>query len=535
MAIAPRTGSCSSYGGCAMNNLFLSQDTSSRSVGAREVEAALRAQQARRDDFRLVLTGSRGAFFLEPLIEVETPAGRVGYAHVRAEDVPALFENGLLEGKPIQPFYIGPLNELPFLRGQVRVTFRNCGVIEAGSLDAYRQAGGGEALRRALFELDARAIIDEVKRSGLRGRGGAAFPAGAKWQTVAETAGDEKYVVANGDEGDPGTYADRMLMEGDPFALLEGMAICARAVGAHKGYIYVRAEYPRALAALQHAIEVARLAGFLGKDLLGSGFAFDVELRHGGGVYVCGEETALLESLEGKRGMVRPKPPYPATVGLYGQPTVVNNVTTLATIPAILRNGGAWYATMGTPRSSGTVALQLGGSLRTPGLVEVPFGTPLREVIDTYGGGLPEGRRLLAVQTGGPLGCLLPESELDLPVDFDAFVNAGGMLGHGGIVVYDDQTDPLELAHRLMAYAARESCGKCAPCRLGTQRATEILASFLRKEAQPGDLQALDDIAFAMRGASLCALGTMAPAPVLSAIKLFPASFDGRAGLPVHE
>jgi formate dehydrogenase iron-sulfur subunit len=513
-----------------MPDLFLSQDTSSRSIGAREVEAALRAQLARRGDFRLVLTGSRGAFFLEPLVEVETRAGRVGYANVSVEDLPGLFENGLLEGAPIQPFYIGPVSEVPFLREQVRVTFRNCGVVESGSLDAYRGAGGGEALRRALFEIDARAIIDEVKRSGLRGRGGAAFPTGVKWQTVADSAADEKYVVANGDEGDPGTYADRMLMEGDPLALLEGMAICARAVGAHKGFIYVRAEYPRASAALQRAVEAARGAGFLGDDILGSGFAFDVEVRRGGGVYVCGEETALLESLEGKRGMVRPKPPYPATAGLYDMPTVINNVTTLATIPPILRNGGAWYAAMGAKRSAGTVALQLGGSLRTPGLVEVPFGISLRVVLDTYGGGVPEGRRLLAVQTGGPLGSLLPDGALDLPIDFDAFTGAGCMLGHGGIVVYDDLTDPLELTHRLMAYVARESCGKCAPCRLGSQRAAEILASFRRGEAQPGDLEYLDDIAFAMRGASLCALGAMAPTPVQAAIKLFPDSFYVKNG-----
>jgi formate dehydrogenase iron-sulfur subunit len=516
-------------------DLFISNDTSSRSIGAREVEAALRTEQTRRGSFHLALTGSRGAFFLEPLIEVDTPAGRVGYANVRAEDVPALLDGGLLEGRPISPFYIGPLADVPFLRKQTRVTFRNCGVIEAGSLVAYRAAGGGEALRRALFELDSQSIIDEVKRSGLRGRGGAAFPTGTKWQTVADCVSEEKIIVANGDEGDPGTYADRMLMEGDPFALLEGMAICARAVGAHQGYIYVRAEYPRAHAVMQKAIESARAAGFLGDDTLGvgSGFDFHVELRRGGGAYVCGEETALLESLEGKRGMVRPKPPYPAISGLFGLPTVVNNVTTYATIPPILRGGGDWYAAMGNGRSRGTIALQLAGSLRTPGLVEVPFGISLREVLDTFGGGLPDGHQLLAVQTGGPLGDLMRGESLDLPIDFDQFAQAGSMLGHGGIVVYDERTDPLELAHRLMAYAAHESCGKCAPCRLGSQRAAEILASHLRGEALPNDLTIIDDIAFAMRSASLCALGAMAPTPVLSAIRLFPQSFDGRKTMPV--
>ncbi len=510
-----------------MRDVFLSLDSSSRSIGAREVEAALRAEQTRRNNFRLVLTGSRGAFFLEPLVEVEIDGARLGYANARAEDIAGLLDQGLLEGKDIQPFYIGKMSEIPFLRGQERITFRNCGVIEAGALDAYLKNDGGIALRRALFELDSPAIIAEVKRSGLRGRGGAAFPTGVKWQTVADTPADEKYVVANGDEGDPGTYADRMLMEGDPFALLEGMAICAKAVGAHKGFIYIRAEYPAARAMMKHAVETARDAGFLGDDLLrmGSGFAFDVEVRSGAGAYVCGEETALLESLEGKRGMVRPKPPYPAINGLFGRPTVINNVTTLATIPAILREGGDWYAARGVGRSKGTIAIQLAGSLRAPGLVEVPFGVTLREVINAYGGGLPEGRTLLAVQVGGPLGDLMTEDKLDVRIDFDAFTEIGSMLGHGGVVVYDDRTEPLQLAHRLMAYVARESCGKCAPCRLGSQRATEILDSIRKGAGKTGDLELIDDIAFAMRGSSLCALGAMAPTPVLSAIRLFPESF----------
>ena len=515
-----------------MVDVFLSQDTSSRSIGTQEVEKALREEQTRRSDFRLILTGSRGAFFLEPLIEVAVNSTRVGYANVHAGDVSNLLASGLLEGKPIQPSYIGAMSDIPFLREQQRITFRNCGVIEMGSLDAYISADGGVALRRALFELDSQAIIAEVKISGLRGRGGAAFPTGIKWQTVADCVADEKYVVANGDEGDPGTYADRMLMEGDPFALLEGMAICARVVGAHKGFIYIRAEYPRARKAMQSAINTARDAAYLGNDILGSGFSFDIEVRSGGGAYVCGEETALLESLEGRRGMVRPKPPYPATQGLFGRPTVINNVTTLATIPAILRRGGEWYAATGTGRSRGTIALQLAGSLCTPGLVEVPFGISLREVINTYGGGVPEGRHLLAVQVGGPLGDLMPDSRLDVPIDFDAFTEVGSMLGHGGIVVYDDRTHPLQLAQRLMAYVAHESCGKCAPCRLGSQRAAEILESMRTGGGQPGDLALIDDIAFAMRGSSLCALGSMAPTPVLSAIRLFPDSFQPGATIP---
>lgn len=507
-----------------MPDIFISQDTSSRSIGGREVLDVLRAEEARRGDFRIVLTGSRGAYFLEPMIEVQTAQGRVGYANVGPADIATLLQGGLLEGAEIEPFYVGPVDQLPFLLSQQRITFRNCGVIEAGSLQAYLAAGGGEALRRALFEFTPQQVIDEVKCSGLLGRGGAAFPAGLKWQTVADCRSDEKYVVANGDEGDPGTYADRMLMEGDPFALLEGMAICAVAVGAHHGILYLRAEYPRAHDMMRHAVDEAYRAGFLGCDLLGSGFAFDVDIRRGAGAYVCGEETALLESLEGKRGMVRPKPPYPAIEGLFGKPTVVNNVTTLATIPPILCYGGDRYAALGTGRSRGTIALQLSGALRTPGLVEVPFGITLRQVLYQYGGGVPAGYTFLAVQVGGPLGDLLTEEQLDLPIDFDAFAKAGAMLGHGGIVVYDDRTDPLDLAHHLMSFCAEESCGKCAPCRIGSQRATEILASWRRGEAHPGDLELLNDIAFAMRGASLCALGASAPTPVLSALRLVSAT-----------
>jgi formate dehydrogenase iron-sulfur subunit len=515
-----------------VTDLFISHDTSSCSIGAREVLAALRREQFRRDDFRLVLTGSRGAFFLEPLIEVATPRGRVGYANVGPDDVPTLLKHGLLEGAEIEPFYIGPVEELPFLLGQQRITFRNCGVIEAGSFQAYLDVGGGEALRRALHELTPQQVIDEVKCSGLLGRGGAAFPAGLKWQTVAACQSDEKYVVANGDEGDPGTYADRMLMEGDPFALLEGMCICAVAVGAHHGVLYVRAEYPRAYSMMRHAIDEAYQAGFLGGGVIGSGFAFDVEIRPGAGAYVCGEETALLESLEGKRGMVRPKPPYPAVEGLFGKPTVVNNVTTLATVPAILRQGGDRYAAVGIGRSRGTIALQLSGALRTPGLVEVPFGITLRRVLDQYGGGVTKGHTLLAVQVGGPLGDLLTGELLDLPLDFDSFSALGAMIGHGGVVVYDDRTDPLVLAHRLMSFCAEESCGKCGPCRIGSLRATEILASWLRGETRPGDIELLNDIAFAMRGASLCALGASAPTPMLSALKLMPTTAaSGPAGV----
>jgi formate dehydrogenase iron-sulfur subunit len=458
------------------------------------------------------------------MLEVGTTAGRVAYGNVAVADVPFLLSAGMLEGKPIAPFYLGDPEQIPFLKGQTRVTFARCGRIACDSPLAYEKDGGLAGLRAAL-QRAPQDVIDEVQRSQLRGRGGAAFPTGVKWQTVAACAADQKYIVANGDEGDPGTYADRMLMEGDPFAVLEGMAIAAWAVGASQGFVYIRAEYPRAAAAMRTAAEKARQAGWLGRDILSSGFGFDVEVRQGGGTYVCGEETALLESLEGKRGIVRAKPPYPATCGLFGKPTIVNNITTLATIPAIIGRGGDWYASMGTGRSRGAMALQLAGALATPGLVEVPFGITLRQVIQEYGGGARPGRKLIAVQAGGPLGDLLGEDRWDIPIDFDAFAAAGGMLGHGGIVAYDDQTDIAALAYRLMEFCAHESCGKCAPCRMGAQRSAEILASMRLGNGMLDDEQALDDVAFAMRGASLCALGGMAPTPVLSAMKLFPEAF----------
>ncbi|MFI5378447.1 MAG: NADH-ubiquinone oxidoreductase-F iron-sulfur binding region domain-containing protein [Tepidisphaerales bacterium] len=503
-----------------MTEVFLSQDSASAAAGARDVERALRASRQTRHDFDLVFTGSRGAYFLEPMVEVATARGRVAYVRVRAADVGGLLDRGLLEGRPIAPWYAGQTNAIPFLGEQTRVTFERCGQIAAGSLAAYEAAGGFAPLRRALLDWRPCDIIEEIRRSGLRGRGGAAFPAAVKWQTAADADADERFVVANGDEGDSGAYADRMLMEGDPFAILEGMALCAYAINARQGFIYVRAEYPHARSSMNSAVLAAREAGWLGPAVMGSGFGFDVEVRSGAGAYVCGEETALLESLEGRRGVVRPKPPYPATHGLFGKPTVVHNVTTLATLGPIIQRGGDWYASMGTERSKGTIALQLGGALRTPGLVEVPFGISLRRVIQHFGGGVREGRKLLGVQVGGPLGSLLREDQLDIPVDFESLAAAGAMLGHGGIVAYDDRTDPLELAHRLIEFCAHESCGKCAPCRLGSQRAAEILDSALRGEGLAGDEQALDDIAFAMRHASLCALGGMAPLAMQSALRL---------------
>ncbi|HEY8665709.1 MAG TPA: NADH-ubiquinone oxidoreductase-F iron-sulfur binding region domain-containing protein [Tepidisphaeraceae bacterium] len=511
-----------------MTHVYLSQDSSSRAAGTRQLAPILRAFESTHD-FKLIETGSRGAFFLEPMIEVDTAGGRCAYSNVRPDEVEPLLRGGMLQGKPIRDGFFADVEKIPFLANQTRITFARCGRIETGSLRAYQAAGGYAALRTALFNCRPQEIIEQIKRSGLRGRGGAAFPTGIKWQTAADFPADEKFVVANGDEGDPGTYADRMLMEGDPFALLEGMTICARAIGATKGFIYIRAEYPRAAERMRQAIAAAGEAGFLGDDILGSSFSFHVEIRRGAGAYVCGEETALLESLEGRRGMVRPKPPFPATHGLFGKPTVVNNVTTLATIPAILQRGGGWYAAMGTEKSRGTIALQLAGALRTPGLVEVPFGITLRKIIEDFGGGALPGHAIAAVQVGGPLGDLFAPDQLDLPVDFDAFATIGGMLGHGGIVVYDDRTDGLELAERLMTFLAHESCGKCAPCRLGSRHGAEILHDIRAGRGEIGDAGRIADIAVAMRSASLCALGGMAATPIRAAMRLFPKSFAALA------
>ena len=460
------------------------------------------------------------------MIEVDTPGGRLAYTNVRADDIPNLLRGGMLNGEPVRPFSQGPVDEIPFLKRQTRITFRRCGVIDPSSVDAAAATGAYQSLRKALFQLGPQGVIEEVKRSGLRGRGGAAFPTGVKWQTAKDCPADERFVVANGDEGDPGTYADRMLMEGDPHALIEGMAIAAFAVGASRGYIYIRAEYPWAIRRVRSAIEQARDRGYLGPDILRSGFSFDIQARTGAGAYICGEETALLESLEGNRGMVRPKPPYPAESGLFGKPTVVNNIVTLCTVPAIIESGGERYASLGVGRSRGTIPLQLGGSLRTPGLVEVPFGMSVGEVLRDFGGGVPRGRRFKAFQAGGPLGAIFPASMQDTVIDFEGFSAAGGLIGHGGIVVYDDRTDMAVLASHFARFFAHESCGVCTPCRIGTKRAEEILERVVHRQTDQSELDLLADLASTMAPASLCALGQMATNPVVSAMRHFPEEFE---------
>ncbi|OZB50043.1 MAG: formate dehydrogenase, partial [Thiomonas sp. 14-66-4] len=440
--------------------VFVPRDAAALAVGADAVAAMLQAECARRGlAVELVRNGSRGMFWLEPLAEVATPHGRVAYGPVAAEDVPGLLDAGLLHGGA-HALSRGPTEQIPFLAKQERLTFRRMGVTDPLSLDDYAAHEGWEGLRRALA-LDGAAIVEQVTQSGLRGRGGAAFPAGIKWKTVLQAGAAQKYVVCNADEGDSGTFSDRMVMEGDPYMLIEGMAIAALAVGATRGYVYIRSEYPHAIAAMREAIARAEAAGFLGANLCGSGRAFHLEVRKAAGSYVCGEETAMLESLEGKRGIVRAKPPLPAVAGLFGQPSVINNVITLASVPLILARGAAFYRDYGMGRSRGTLPFQLAGNVRQGGLVEKAFGLTLRELLHDFGGGTASGRPIKAVQVGGPLGTYVPPSQWDIPLDYEAYAAVGAVLGHGGIVVHDDTADMSRLARYAMEFCAIESCGKC--------------------------------------------------------------------------
>lgn len=489
-----------------MVRIYLSNDTSAVAAGADR----LARSWAHHPGLEIVRTSSRGAFFLEPLVERDTLVGRLAWPKARLESLPdILAERGGI-----------PIGQIPFLDYQQRVTFATFGLTRPLSLEDYQSHGGWSGLDRARAQAPE-AIIGELKTSRLRGRGGAAFPVWAKWQAARQAPGGRKYVVANADEGDAGTYCDRMIMEGDPYRLIEGMLICAHAIGATEGYVYCRQEYPAAARTLRAAIQEAEAAGLLAID----GRPFHLEVFVGAGSYVCGEETALLESLEGRRGVVRVKPPYPAVSGLYGQPTVVSNVLTFASIPSIMARGGAWHASLGTDGSKGTIALQIGGRVKQPGLVEIPFGATLEGVIERFGGGMADGARLKAVQVGGPLGSLFPASRLHVKICYDAFAEAGAILGHGGIVVYDEATDMLDLARHFMAFTADESCGKCAPCRIGSIRGREILENLQAGRGRPGDLALLADLGETMKTASLCALGQRAPFPVLTAIEHFPGEF----------
>ncbi|HTR46846.1 MAG TPA: NADH-quinone oxidoreductase subunit NuoF [Verrucomicrobiae bacterium] len=511
--------------------VYIPCDAAAVSVGADALAMAMNKEITRRHlDVELVRNGSRGMFWLEPLVEVETPRGRVAYGPVPVAALAGLLDAGMLEGKSHE-LYLGPTEEIPFLKRQERLTFARCGVTDPLSLSDYVGHGGYRGLERAL-KMTPEAIVEEVIKSGLRGRGGAGFPTGIKWRTVLQAPSDKKYIVCNADEGDSGTYADRMIMEGDPFVLIEGMTIAAIAVGATGGYIYLRSEYPHAFRTLRRAIAIGYDKGYLGANVAGSGKRFDLEVRLGAGAYICGEETSLLESLEGKRGQIRFKPPLPAIKGLFGKPTVVNNVISLATVPIILDKGGEYYRDFGMGKSRGTLTIQLAGNIKHGGLVEKAFGLSLRDAIYNFGGGTASGRPLRAVQVGGPLGAYFPESLLDTPLDYEAFAERKGMLGHGGIVVFDDTVDLAKQARFAMEFCAVESCGKCTPCRVGSTRGVEVIDRIIANEDRAKNMVLLSDLCEVLTDGSLCALGGLIPFPVQSAIRHFPEDFDKPAPPP---
>ena len=505
--------------------VYVPRDSSALSVGADEVAVAIAGEAARvGGDVTVVRNGSRGMYWLEPLVEVVTPAGRRAYGPVQPADAEGLVAAWRRDGA--HPLDLGLTESLPYLKGQERLTFARVGITDPVSLDDYLAHGGYRGLERALT-LSGEAIIKEVTDSGLRGRGGAAFPTGIKWKTVLDQPVERKYVTCNADEGDSGTFSDRMVMEGDPFVLIEGMTIAGIAVGATRGYIYLRVEYPHARVALLEAIEAATTAGYLGADVRGSGKAFHLELRIAAGAYICGEETSMLESLEGKRGEVRVRPPLPAIEGLFGAPTIVNNVISLASVPIILDRGAAHYRDFGMGRSRGTLPFQLAGNIKQGGLVEKAFGLTLRELLYEYGGGSASGRPIRAVQVGGPLGAYVPESDFDTPLDYEKFTEIGALLGHGGVVVFDDTVDMAQMARYAMEFCAIESCGKCTPCRIGSTRGVEVVDRIVAGENREPNLALLEELCDTMLNGSLCGLGGLTPYPVQSALKHFRADFEG--------
>jgi formate dehydrogenase iron-sulfur subunit len=509
-------------------DVYVSRDSSALSLGAEAVAKAIAAEvRARKADVRLIRNGSRGMFWLEPLVEVSTPAGRVAYGPATAKDVPGLFDAGFLQGGK-HALALGPTEEIAYFKSQQRLTFARVGITDPVSLADYVANGGYQGLRQALSMSQAD-IVQAVLDSGLRGRGGAAFPTGIKWKTVLDQPNAQKYITCNADEGDSGTFADRMLMEGDPLMLIEGMTIAGLAVGATQGYIYLRCEYPHAYQTLKEAIAAAYKARYLGVDVMGSGRRFDLEVRLGAGAYICGEETSMLESLEGKRGEIRVRPPLPAIKGLFGQPTIVNNVITFASVPVILARGAQFYKDFGTGKSRGTLPIQLAGNIKQGGLVERAFGLTLKELLYDYGGGSASGRPIRAVQVGGPLGAYIPASQFDVAVDYEALSGIGALLGHGGIVVFDDTVDMAKMARYAMEFCAVESCGKCTPCRIGSTRGVEVIDRIIAGVDTDRNLRLLEDLCETMLQGSLCGLGGMTPFPVTSALKHFAEDFRPRA------
>ena len=500
--------------------IYVPRDAAAIALGAHEVAAAVANEIVSRGlDASVVRNGSRGMHWLEPLVEVDTPTGRIAYGPVSVADVASLFDADFLNGGA-HALALGATEEIPFFARQTRLTFARCGITDPVSLVDYEAHGGLVGLKAAIA-MTPSDVVTTVTDSGLRGRGGAGFPTGIKWRTVLDTAGEQKYIVCNADEGDSGTFADRMIMEGDPFVLIEGMAIAGLATEATKGYIYIRSEYPHAIATMEEAIATARAATVLGADVLGSGKAFDIEVRVGAGSYVCGEETSLLNSIEGKRGVVRSKPPLPAHKGLFGMPTVINNVISLASVPVILAEGPAQYQEYGVGRSRGTIPIQLAGNIKHGGLFEAPFGMTLGELVTEIGGGTHSGRPIKAVQVGGPLGAYFPESLFDTPFDYEAFAAKEGLIGHAGVTVFDDTADMLKQARFAMEFCAIESCGKCTPCRIGSTRGVETFDEIAAGADVDEQITLITDLCETMKFGSLCALGGFTPYPVMSVITHF--------------
>ncbi|MDX8441150.1 formate dehydrogenase beta subunit [Mesorhizobium australafricanum] len=504
--------------------IYIPADSGALALGAEKVARAIEAELKERGiEAKIVRNGSRGAYFLEPMVEVATAEGRVAYGPVKPSDVKSLFDSGFLKGGHHKR-WLGSPDKIPFFAKQTRLTFARCGINDPLSLDAYKAHGGLRGLQNAVAMAPAD-VVSQVTESGLRGRGGAGFPTGIKWKTVLDTTSDQKYIVCNADEGDSATFADRMIMEGDPFVLIEGMAIAGIATGATKGFVYVRSEYPHAVATMNKAVAIARKAGVLGVNVLGSPNAFDMEIRVGAGAYVCGEETSLLNSLEGKRGVVRAKPPLPAIQGLFGKPTVINNVISLASVPIIMDKGAAYYKDFGMGRSRGTIPIQIAGNVRNGGLFETAFGLTLGEIVDDIGGGTASGRPVKAVQVGGPLGAYFPRALFDTPFDYEEFAKRDGLIGHAGITVFDDTADMLKQARFAMEFCAIESCGKCTPCRIGSTRGMEVLDKVAAGIEAEKNLALVTDLCNTMKFGSLCALGGFTPYPVMSSITHFPDDF----------
>ena len=485
------------------------------------------------DEVTVVETGCMGPCDLGPVVMI-FPDG-VFYRKLKPEDAVEIVTEHLLKGKVVTRLLHKPvgateevagIDEMDFFKRQTRIALRNSGMINPESVEEYIARDGYQALGVALAKMTPPQVVDCIKDSGIRGRGGAGFPTGLKWEFTAKAPGTPKYVVCNADEGDPGAFMDRSILEGDPHSVLEAMAICGYAIGANSGYIYVRAEYPLAVERLETAIDKARAYGLLGDNIFGTGFSFDIEIRVGAGAFVCGEETALLASIEGQRGEPRPKPPFPAQEGLWGKPTVINNVETLACIAPIIINGAAWFAAIGTPKSTGTKVFALAGKINNTGLVEVPMGTPLREIIFDIGGGIPDGKKFKAVQTGGPSGGCIPAEFLDTPVDYESLSQLGAIMGSGGMIVVDEDTCMVDLAKFFLEFVQEESCGKCAPCRIGTKRMLEILERITAGKGKEGDIALLEELSAGIKNSALCGLGQTAPNPVLSTLRYFRDEYE---------